>query len=509
MPAPGLNISQYSEVINKTVREAVRLLNKTREGPVTAPNAPAAPEWLLHILLCAYAVVLALALLLAAHYMYYARRATSPAPPVSRAAPPRDRLTIIVPVKDESTSTVVESVKRLAALECQNSEILIVSDDPPERFEEVKRAVDALGLNNVRVLRRPNPTGYKGTALNWAVERASGQVLLFLDVDDVPPPDLCARARSVGESEIVFLGWDGHASVKTPLARLLLFLYKYLLYHVAIVGRHGAGHPILALGSGIAVRREFFKRLGGFCDCTADDYDISIKAYLHGGRVTYLPGAPVRVGVPAGYYAFKRQYARWTYNSIYLLVKYAGSILRHLRVPPAYRFSILMNVATHPLMVITVTASVVISLVLGYLGVLLPPLYVLILQLALFVATLVHILRVYSIARRDGVRLPSVLLSFAKSGALLLTLSPYLVFYIVLGLLGKRIEWRVTPKGAAALGGGVWGPYEIGFVAVLAATLAAALCTWNFTLAVSAAMPLAAAIYTLAFFASRRNPRLA
>ena len=500
----GLDTLQYAKAINKTVQEVLHLLNKTREGPVMAPNAPAVPEWLLHALLYAYTGLLALALLLAVHYVYYTRRAANPSPPPSRAAPSHDKLVIIVPVKGESVSTIVESVRRLAALECPNSEVLIVSDDPPEKFEETKKAVGALGLSNVKTLRRPNPAGYKGTALNWAVERASGQVLAFLDVDDLPPPDLCARARSVGENEIAFLGWSGYAPIKTPLAKLLLFLYKYLLYYTAIVGRYSAGHPILALGSGIAIKKEFFKRLGGFCNCTADDYDISIKAYLNGGRVAYLPGTPVYVEVPAGYNAFKRQYARWTYNSAYLLARYAVSILRQLKVSPAHRLSILMNVATHPLMVITAAASVAIGMIFGYLGMLLPPLHILALQLALFVVTMVHILRIYSIARRDGVGLRLVFSNFAKSGALLLTLCPYLTLYTILGLLGRRIKWRVTPKGASALEGGAWGPYEIVLIAALAAILAAAIYVGNFTLMASAAVPLAAVLYTLAFIAAQR-----
>jgi cellulose synthase/poly-beta-1,6-N-acetylglucosamine synthase-like glycosyltransferase len=96
----------------------------------------------------------------------------------------------------------------------------------------------------------------------------------------------------VGEKEILFLGWDGYAPVETPIATLQLFLYKYLLYYVAILGRHNTGHPVFALGSGIAVRKSFLREISGFCNCAADDYDISMKAYVHGGRVVYSPGPP-------------------------------------------------------------------------------------------------------------------------------------------------------------------------------------------------------------------------
>lgn len=481
-----LNVSIAKNFLNETLQ----VLNKTREGPVTVSNAPEVPLWLQHAMLTLYLTLLALTILLIAHYIYYARHArvvegTLGDPPVDTP------LSIIIPVKNESIETIINAVRRLAELQCSNAEVIIVSDDPPEKVTEIEKALAGLP---VRVLRRPNPTGYKGTALNWAAEYAKGEILLFLDVDSVPPPDLCSRARAVGEREIVFLGWDGYAAVKTPIAALQLFLYKYLLYYVAILGRHNTRHPVFALGSGIALRKSFLKEIGGFCNCTADDYDISMKAYLNGGRVVYLPGPPVYVEVPAGYGAFKRQYARWTYNSAYLLAQYASKIPK-LKMPFIHKLSVFLNIITHPLMIITTFALTVASLAMSYMGILLPPFHILILQMALSLLALVQVFYVYKLAKQDGHSFAEVAGMLAKSAALLLALSPYLTFYVILGLLKRRIRWYVTPKGLAVLKSGALGLYEISILATLAIILTAALYVANWLLAINAAMLLAITSY--------------
>lgn len=484
-------MSFINVTIPPALNETLHMLNKTREGPVTIPNAPPIPQWIQDIFLFFYLVLLLLAVLLMSHYIYYARhaRALPQDPPVGGS----DRLSIIIPVKNEDVEVVRGAVTRLLELNCRDAEILVVSDDPPERFQKIKEALE--GLPGVKALRRPAPSGYKGTALNWAAEHASGEILLFLDVDSIPPGDLCQRARSVGPREILFMGWDGYTPVKTPVGAIQLFLYKYLLYYVAIIGRHNTRHPVFALGSGISIRKSFLKEIGGFCNCTADDYDISFKAYLHGGKVTYAPGPPVYVEVPAGYNAFKKQYARWTYNSAYLLSLYFTKIWR-LHMPLSHKISIFLNIATHPLMILTTVATVAAGIAMGYMGIILPPLHILVLQAALFVVALVQTYYVYRLAKLDGHGFFTVAGRLAKSTALLIALSPYLALYVFMGILRRKIRWYVTPKGVSALLGEAWGPYEVSTVATLALLLGAAVLSSNYVFIANTIFLLAVFLYT-------------
>jgi cellulose synthase/poly-beta-1,6-N-acetylglucosamine synthase-like glycosyltransferase len=119
------------------LNETLHILNKTRTEPITVSNAPAIPPWLQHTLLSAYFILLVFALLLMAHYIYYARHAR----PANYDPPPGEGrlLSIIIPVKNESVDTLLGALRRLSALSCPDAEIIVVSDDPPEKFEELKK----------------------------------------------------------------------------------------------------------------------------------------------------------------------------------------------------------------------------------------------------------------------------------------------------------------------------------------------------------------------------------
>lgn len=84
----------------------------------------------------------------------------------------------------------------------------------------------------------------------------------------------------------------------------------------------------------------------------------------------------------------------------------------------------------------------------------------------------------------------------AKSTALLITLSPYLSFYVLLGILRRRIRWLVTPKGVFALMGGAWGLYEVSTVAVLGSLLAAAVYSGNYIFVTNTLFLLTVFLYT-------------
>jgi hypothetical protein len=142
-----------------------------------------------------------------------------------------------------------------------------------------------------------------------------------------------------------------------------------------------------------------------------------------------------------------------------------------LKMPIAHRLSIFLNVVTHPLMIITTFAMMLAGIAMGYMGVILPPLYILILQILLLGTAALQLFYVYKLAKQDGYRLFEVAKKLTSSAALLLALSPYLTFYVLLGLLKRRIKWYVTPKGLRALGKGALGPYEAGLAVVFAALL--------------------------------------
>jgi len=137
------------------------------------------------------------------------------------------------------------------------------------------------------------------------------------------------------------------------------------------------------------------------------------------------------------------------------------------------------------------------SLAMGYAGILLPPIYVLVAQVALFTLALAQVYYVYKIAKRDGHSLWTVIKRMAQSATLLLVLSPYLTFYVLLGLFKRRIRWYVTPKGLSALAKGALGLYEALMAALLLMLVAIGVYLGNWVLASNSAFVLVVLAYVL------------
>ncbi|CCC82670.1 Glycosyltransferase [Thermoproteus tenax Kra 1] len=411
-------------------------------------------------------------------------------------------MSFIVPVKGEPLDVIYSMLLRFADLDYPRDsfEVLVVSDDDEGYFAKLKAVVEAtareLGIR-ARALRRDSGGRYKGSALNWASERAQHDVLVFLDVDSRIPRDAAVRvASAIDDNTLLFLGWDGYTSLFTRLGRALQFTYRYFLLYGAYLGRALTGDVLLALGSGIAIKKSLLKRVGGFCDCVADDYDISLKVLLSGGRVVYDGGVPVSVEIPATYFAFRKQFARWVFNSSYIARKYVARILE-APLPLRERASLILTILQHPLIVATSLFLPLMGLVATYTGYLIPPLPVLALELASASLTFILLYYTTSLARSEGRGLAESLALTAQNALIALLINVTAFVYMVAGFFRDSITWRVTPKGSTQLSFKESLAPELSYIGVVAAVATYALLVHMWTLALSAMALLLLLVYAL------------
>ncbi|MGC8583574.1 MAG: glycosyltransferase [Thermoproteus sp.] len=450
-----------------------------------------------------YSVLLIFDLILIIQFIIYFRKVARGAP---RLSPPRlasadpPPISFIVPVKNEPLEVIAAMLTRFSDVDYPRDlfEVLVVSDDEPGYFAKIKTLVDALARElgiDARAVRRTGGGRFRGSAFNWAAEVAKYDVLAFLDVDSKLPRDIARRiAEAVDERTLLFLGWDGYISLFTKLGKLLKFVYKYFLLYGAYLGRALSGDVLLALGSGIALRKDLLRRAGGFCDCVADDYDISLKVLLAGGRIVYDGGAPIMVEIPSTYFAFRKQFARWVFNSSYILRRYLVKVLRS-DLPLRSKLSILLNVAQHPLLVTTAVFLPVVGLAAAYTGYIIPPLPVAALEAALAVATAVLLRYVVALARREGYSLTESLAIAAQNGVISLMIDITAFVYMLMGFFRSSITWRVTPKGSSQLAFRENFAPELVYTAAVAAVFVWALMAHMWIFALSALSLLAVLLY--------------
>jgi len=365
------------------------------------------------------------------------------------------RLTaIIVPIKNEPIDVVLGAVRRFAELDEKDKAVLVlVSDDDKDYADELGNAVKAeserLGVNVVFLWRGGG--GYKGSALNWALQRVDADCFIVADVDSVLPRDVIRRAWCAPPDGIAIFGIDGYSTIRNKFGESMEFLYRYLL-KPSVLGKYVMGRPMLAYGSGgMAFRREFLDRIGWFCDCAAEDYDISMRAWLKGSGVVLVPGDPVLVEVPATYSAFRRQHFRWSSNGVFLIRKYLVSLIRS-KLPPTYKLDLGIHMALHPLSMLVSALFVLSDFVTGAIGLLIPPLYILIPKAVLTAMLTANTLLVLKVAMHDGIGPIEALRRLIRASIIYSLISiPTVVRMVVEGLSG-RIMWRPTPKGRSQLG---------------------------------------------------------
>jgi cellulose synthase/poly-beta-1,6-N-acetylglucosamine synthase-like glycosyltransferase len=305
-------------------------------------------------------------------------------------------------------------------------------------------ALRAAGLN-IAHIQRENRQGYKAGALAYGLTLTDAELAVVLDADFVPAPDFLRRTVPYLAADpglgMVQTRW-GHLN---PFSNLLTLGQTLALdghFVVEQTARSRAGWLMSFNGSGGVWRTQCIRDAGGWRDLTlTEDLDLSYRAQLAGWRFLYLPDVVVPGELPPQMAAYKQQQARWAKGSTQCL----GFI-----IPPLWRSSFtlwqrfmatlhLCQYIPHPLMVILLLLTpplllthAIEKLPLSLLGVvgLGPPFVYVVSQRTL-----------YTDWKRRMLAFP-VLLALGTGIAWSNTRA------VVGGLLGRRGEFRRTPKFA-------------------------------------------------------------
>ena len=131
----------------------------------------------------------------------------------------------------------------------------------------------------VRLVR---PGTGRGLQLNAGAEAASGDVLLFLHADVVPPPDVASQiGEAIGRGRI-----GGNFRLRYPGGGLIGRWLETLAPLYRALGRYYGD-------SGIFVRRDVYERIGGFPEIPIMEDLVFVRALERAGKTAYLPGPVV------------------------------------------------------------------------------------------------------------------------------------------------------------------------------------------------------------------------
>jgi cellulose synthase/poly-beta-1,6-N-acetylglucosamine synthase-like glycosyltransferase len=364
---------------------------------------------------------------------------------VAAVKAPDPKVSIIVPTKGEDISTIVELVKLLSSSRYFDSfEIIIVSDDDEGYVEELRGRLSE--FDNVRVFRREVKRGYKACALQYGLERATGEYIATLDVDSRLDPDDIVRAIELMEREgcdAVTLRWKGYYK-RWSLTALGVLVTTALVSRSLFLGRKGKNFAQFPVGSGTIFRATSLRKVGGWdCDVIQDDLDIGSRLMSSGMSVCPTP-FEIRVEVPSTLKAFVIQQSRWSYGTAETLRKNALKIVTSRQMTFLKKLDAIWYLLQYtPISAVFTAMTLLAVLTFTPYGFDAPLWLMLAWALSLTVYAYAFMKETEEV---EGVRGLFKLRSLGRISSLSAGISPYILYGFVRGLTGG-MTYRVTPKG--------------------------------------------------------------
>jgi biofilm PGA synthesis N-glycosyltransferase PgaC len=239
---------------------------------------------------------------------------------VAAPAGPSPAVSVLVPAHNEE-AVIVRSVRAMLAMDYPDFEVIVVDDGSTD---DTAGALGRLAGNpGLRIVRKVVNEG-KAMALNDALPLARGEVVLILDADAAPAPDLlrwmvphfaAARVAAVTGNPRV-------RNTDTFLARLQSIEFSSI---ISLLRRSQRiwGRIVTVSGVVAAFRRSALFDVGGFSpEMPTEDIELTWKLQKKFYDVRYEPRAVCWMTVPVSYRGLWKQRMRWARGLLQVLHKH-------------------------------------------------------------------------------------------------------------------------------------------------------------------------------------------
>jgi 4,4'-diaponeurosporenoate glycosyltransferase len=214
-------------------------------------------------------------------------------PPATSSAgspgPVAPQISVVVPARDEAHA-LPTLLAGLARQTRAPAEVVVVDDDSTDGTGAVARAGGARVVMPAAV-----PDGWTGKA--WACDRgvaaATGEVLVFLDADTDPGPELLERVEAERARTGGLVSVQPYHRMRRPYERLSAFFNLIAMMGTGIASVRPGARTIGAFGPCIAIDRATYTRVGGHAAGRADvldDVSLATRARDSGTPVDCFGG---------------------------------------------------------------------------------------------------------------------------------------------------------------------------------------------------------------------------
>ena len=255
-------------------------------------------------------------------------------------------VSIIVPCHNErQTITGLLAAIKDQEFPLSEMEVLIADGMSDDGTREAVREFAALNPG-LRIELIDNPQRHIPAALNRAIARARGEVIVRLDAHSVPARDYVARClETLRRTSAANVGgqWEIRPGGPGALARAIAVAGSNPLgagdarYRVS-----GSEGPVETVPFG-AYPRSWLARVGGFDEAlrTNEDYELNHRVRMAGGQVWFDPAIRSEYRARRSLPELASQYVRYGFWKGRMLARYPGSLRWRQGLPPVFVLSLL------------------------------------------------------------------------------------------------------------------------------------------------------------------------
>jgi glycosyltransferase involved in cell wall biosynthesis len=290
--------------------------------------------------------------------------AKSEAAAVVSEAMPNERITAIVPARDEEMT--IEACVRSLARQAEIAEIFVVNDHSTDHTAEMVQGL-AKEIRKLHLLEaRKIPAGWLGKnhAVWEGAKRATNRWLLFTDADAELLDGAAARALgTAGETGAVLVSFSPEQVTKTWYEKALIpFVYSRLAKHFSYDAVNDAESKTAAAnGQFLMIREDVYDKIGGHESVAGEVLeDVALAKRTKAARYPIWFGSGVGVVRVRMYRSFDEMWEGWKKNLYLLVGGTRGAVLREL--------ALVLPWITLALLVFGLKAPVVFVAALGLLG---------------------------------------------------------------------------------------------------------------------------------------------
>jgi exo-beta-1,3-glucanase (GH17 family)/cellulose synthase/poly-beta-1,6-N-acetylglucosamine synthase-like glycosyltransferase len=244
----------------------------------------------------------------------------------------RPKVCVQVPCYNEPPEMVKETLDALAALDYPDFEVMIIDNNTKD--EAVWRPVEAycqeLGPR-FRFFHVAPLEGFKGGALNWALERTSpdAEIIAVIDSDYCVDPNWLKHLvpHFSDEKMAIVQGPQDYRDGDQSLFKKLCYAEYKGFFHIGMVTRNDRD-AIIQHGTMTMIRRDVMDRLKWAEWTITEDAELGLRAFEEGLSAAYVSKSYGKGVMPDRFIDYKKQRFRWAYGAMQIMKGHFNSLFK-------------------------------------------------------------------------------------------------------------------------------------------------------------------------------------